>query len=163
MPTLTHLISRKNFIRNIDLSGNPNLKVICIQDSPLEELDLSDNPKVDSLIVTNNKIANLLLPGQSALKLLMCTSNSQLKKLDLSGCAKLEHLDAMQTMVTEYDLSPNKELTYVAVGLGRPITKFKLPDANKIDTLMLPMAGLKTLDLSQLIIISSSRRSTCRV
>ena len=149
MPTLTHLISRKNFIRNIDLSGNPNLKVICIQDSPLEELDLSDNPKVDSLIVTNNKMANLLLPGQSALKLLMCTSNSQLKKLDLSGCAKLGHLDAMQTMVTEYDLSPNKELTYVAVGLGRPITKFKLPDANKIDTLMLPMAGLKTLDLSQ--------------
>lgn len=149
MSTLTHLTSRKNFVKKIDLSGNPNLKMVYIQDSPLEVLDLSNNPKVDSLIITNNKLENLILSSQSALEVLICTTNAKLKELNLTGCPKLRYLDAMQTMVTEYDLSKNKELSYVAIGLGRPITLLKLPADNKIDTLLLPMAGLKTLDLSQ--------------
>lgn len=89
------------------------------------------------------------LPQESELEYLLCTTNSPLTELDLSGCPKLKYLDAMQTMVTKYDLSKNKQLTYVAAGLGRPITQFVLPEQNNIDTLMLPMANISSIDLSQ--------------
>ena len=79
----------------------------------------------------------------------MCTSNAQLKHLNLKNCPKLKHLDALQTLVDEYDLSKNSELRYVAVGLGRPLRTLSLPTNNKIDTLMVPAAGLKAIDLSQ--------------
>lgn len=149
MPTLTHLISRENYVAEMDFSKCKELKMVCIQNSPLKSLDLSENTKIDSIIVSNNRIANLKLPKESGLEYLLCTTNSPLTELDLSGCPKLKYLDAMQTMVTKYDLSKNKELTYVAAGLGRPITQFVLPEKNKIDTLMLPMANISSIDLSQ--------------
>ncbi len=149
MPTLTHLISRDNYVAEMDFSKCKELKVVCIQSSPLKSLDLSENTKIDSAIVSNNRIASLKLPQESELEYLLCTTNSPLTELDLSGCPKLKYLDAMQTMVTKYDLSKNKQLTYVAAGLGRPITQFVLPEQNNIDTLMLPMANISSIDLSQ--------------
>lgn len=149
LPALTHLISRKNFVSTLDVSANPNLKLIYIQDSPLTKLDLSNNSKIDSLILTNNRLNELTLVSHPTLKFLTCTSNAQLKKLNLKGCPKLTHLDALQTLVDEYDLSENSELKYVAIGLGRPLRTFLLPQNNRIDTLMIPAAGLKEIDLSQ--------------
>lgn len=149
LSALTHLISRKNFVRMLDVSANLELKFIYIQDSPLEKLDLANNSKIDSLILTNNRLKELTLVSHPTLELLTCTSNAQLKKLNLKGCPKLKHLDALQTLVDEYDLSENNELKYVAVGLGRPLRTLLLPKDNKIDTLLLPAAGLKKLDLSQ--------------
>ena len=149
LPALTHLISRKNFVRDLDVSGNPELKLLYVQDSPLEQLDLTHNSKIDSLILTNNRLKELTLASHPTLELLMCTSNAQLKHLNLKDCPKLKHLDALQTLVDEYDLSKNSELRYVAVGLGRPLRTLSLPTNNKIDTLMVPAAGLKAIDLSQ--------------
>ena len=149
LSALTHLISRKNFVRDLDVSGNPELKLLYVQDSPLEQLDLTHNSKIDSLILTNNRLKELTLASHPTLELLMCTSNAQLKHLNLKDCPKLKHLDALQTLVDEYDLSKNSELRYVAVGLGRPLRTLSLPTNNKIDTLMVPAAGLKTIDLSQ--------------
>ena len=149
LSALTHLISRKNFVRDLDVSGNPELKLLYVQDSPLEQLDLTHNSKIDSLILTNNRLKELTLASHPTLELLMCTSNAQLKHLNLKDCPKLKHLDALQTLVDEYDLSKNSELRYVAVGLGRPLRTLSLPPNNKIDTLMVPAAGLKTIDLSQ--------------
>ena len=149
LSALTHLISRKNFVRDLDVSGNPELKLLYVQDSPLEQLDLTHNSKIDSLILTNNRLKELTLASHPTLELLTCTSNAQLKHLNLKDCPKLKHLDALQTLVDEYDLSKNSELRYVAVGLGRPLRTLSLPTNNKIDTLMVPAAGLKTIDLSQ--------------
>ena len=149
LSALTHLISRKNFVRDLDVSGNPELKLLYVQDSPLEQLDLTHNSKIDSLILTNNRLKELTLASHPTLELLMCTSNAQLKHLNLKDCPKLKHLDALQTLVDEYDLSKNSELRDVAVGLGRPLRTLSLPTNNKIDTLMVPAAGLKTIDLSQ--------------
>ncbi|ATV28682.1 internalin [Prevotella intermedia] len=149
LPALTHLISRKNFVRALDVSANTELKFIYVQDSPLEQLDLTRNSKIDSLILTNNRLKELTLVSHPTLELLMCTSNAQLKKLNLKECPKLKHLDALQTLVDEYDLSGNGELRYVAVGMGRPLRTLSLPQNNKIDTLMVPAAGLKKIDLSQ--------------
>lgn len=149
LPMLTHLISRKNFVRDLNVSGNPELKLLYVQDSPLEKLDLTHNSKIDSLILTNNRLKELTLASHPTLELLMCTSNAQLKHLNLKNCPKLKHLDALQTLVDEYDLSKNSELRYVAVGLGRPLRTLSLPTNNKIDTLMVPAAGLKAIDLSQ--------------
>lgn len=149
LPALTHLISRKNFVRALDVSANTELKFIYVQDSPLEQLDLTRNSKIDSLILTNNRLKELTLASHPTLELLMCTSNAQLKKLNLKECPKLKHLDALQTLVDEYDLSGNGELRYVAVGMGRPLRTLSLPQNNKIDTLMVPAAGLKKIDLSQ--------------
>lgn len=149
LSALTHLISRKNFVRDLDVSGNPELKLLYVQDSPLEQLDLTHNSKIDSLILTNNRLKELTLASHPTLELLMCTSNAQLKHLNLKDCPKLKHLDALQTLVDEYDLSKNSELRYVAVGLGRPLRTLSLPTNNKIDTLMVPAARLKTIDLSQ--------------
>lgn len=149
MPTLTHIISRENYVAEMDFSKCPELKMVCIQSSPLNKLDLSANAKIDSIIVTNNRIASLTLPEKSPLKYLSCTTNSPLTELNLTGCEELKYLDAMQTMVTKFDLSKNKKLEYVAAGLGKPITQFVLPEENKIDTLILPMANLMSIDLSQ--------------
>ena len=85
MPTLTHLISRDNYVEEMDFSKCKELKVVCIQSSPLKSLDLSENTKIDSVIVSNNRIASLKLPQESELEYLLCTTNSPLTELDLSG------------------------------------------------------------------------------
>lgn len=149
LPALTHLISRKNYIQEMDLSCNPELRLVYVQDSPLESLDLAGNPRIDSVIVTNNRLNTLKLASHPSLEVLVCSTNPSLRSLHLTECPKLRHLDAMQTLIEEYDLQENKELQYVAVGLGKPLKKFLLPQDNKIDTLVMPMAGLASLDLSQ--------------
>lgn len=149
MPILTDLTSRGNFIPTIDFSKSKSLKKVVIQDSPLQKLDLSACTLIDSVVVANNRIAEIAFPANSPLKTLVCMTNPGLKKLDLSGCPKLKYLNALQTLVTEYDLTSNKELTYFSAGLGRPITKLLLPPKNNIDTLLLPLAGLQKLDLSE--------------
>ncbi|MCI6161044.1 MAG: DUF6383 domain-containing protein [Prevotella sp.] len=149
LPALTHLISRKNHIQKMDLSRNPELKLVYVQDSPLESLDLTGNPRIDSVIVTNNRLNTLKLASHPSLEVLVCTTNAPLRELRLAECPNLRHLDAMQTLIEEYDLTENKELQYVAVGLGKPLKKFLLPQDNKIETLIMPVAGLASLDLSQ--------------
>ncbi len=151
MPSLTHLISRKNLNSTLDLSNNKNLKMLVLQDSPLGQLDLSHHTHIDTLIVTNNSaLASLSLPVEECnLTYLACTASPRLKTLDVSKAPRLRKLEAMQTLITSYDLKNNKELTFLAVGLGRPIVELSLPTSNRIDTLMLPLAGVKALDLSQ--------------
>lgn len=150
MPSLTHLISRKNFNSSLDLSNNERLKMLVVQDSPLTQLDVSKHLQLDTLIVTNNKLSSLKLPTQnSALTFLDCGANPSLRTLDVRHAPRLKKLSALQTLITRYDLKNNTELHYFAAGLGKPLEQLALPNNNHIDTLILPMAGLKNLDLSQ--------------
>lgn len=149
MPSLVYLISRKNYVTQIDLSHNPKLQMVYIQDTPLEALDLSANHQINTVIATNNHLSSLKLTQHPELETLVCNSNFTLKELNLAECPKLKRLDAVQTLVEKFNLSNCRELTYVSAGLGKPLKEFVLPENNKIDTLMVPMAGLNTLDLSQ--------------
>ncbi len=149
LPMLSAFISRKNFTKNIDFSGNPVLKLLCIENSFLENLDLTHNVELDTLLLTGNKIETLKLPqSASKLKVLDCSSNFKLANLDLSRCQNLIRLQAHQTSITKFPLSNHRHLRYLSAGLMRPITQLDLPNNNVIDTLFLPAAGLKSIDLS---------------
>lgn len=150
MPQLTDLASRKNYVQNLDLSNNTALRTVYIQDTPLTALDLTANAEIQNVVLTNNSLSTLSLGQNPALQYLACGSNGSLTELNLAGCPALKHLDAMQTNVSKYDLTNSTDLQYVAVGLGRNgIQQFLLPADNHIDTLMIFMANISSLDLSQ--------------
>lgn len=149
LPELSAFISRKNFTRKIDFSGNPKLKLLCIENSFLDTLDLSHNVALDTVLLTSNKLQKLVLPESAPnLKVLDCSSNFKLNELDLSQCTSLVRLQLHQTGITKLPLSQHASLQYLSAGLMKPITQLELPANNIIDTLFIPSAGLKSIDLS---------------
>lgn len=150
MPSLTHLISRKNLHRELLLTSNKDIRFLLIQDFALEQLDLSSCLAIDTVVVNNNRLHAISFPqAEFALTFLNCAANPKLTELDLSFAKRLKHLEAIQTLVQRYNLSENKQLVEVSIGLGKPIQELILPANNHIERLQLPMAGLKKLDLSQ--------------
>lgn len=60
---------------SIDLSNNPELTVIFVDNQKLTNLDLSNNPKVESLFCAGNELPALDLTNNTSLALVSCYSN----------------------------------------------------------------------------------------
>lgn len=150
LPELRELISRRNITESIDLSKNPKLRSLLIQGSILKELDLSNNPLIDSLIVPSNKLSKLTLPEECDLRVLNCMTNPQLQEINFAACPKLEHIETRQSGIKEFDLSKNHKLKNIFIGVGpNAAQKLIFPSNNQIDTLVMPMVRVKSVDLSE--------------
>ena len=127
---------------NLDLSGNPHLKVLRCDLALFDSLDVSSNPELEELYIDApcSKLQSLDLSGCPALRDMTCrstdirslelshnpdlesldVSNSPfLSCLDLSGCPALRDITCRRTDIRSLELSHNPDLESLDVS-GSP-------------------------------------------
>ena len=127
---------------NLDLSGNPHLKVLRCELALFDSLDVSSNPELEELYIDApcSKLQSLDLSGCPALRDMTCrrtdirslelshnpdlesldVSNSPfLSCLDLSGCPALRDMTCRRTDIRSLELSHNPDLESLDVS-GSP-------------------------------------------
>ena len=128
---LNGLYARDNSIHNIDLSQNDELRVIYVDENPLEKLILGKN--VTSLYACNCQLESLNLQDLSNLSLLYCWGN-HLSSLDISHNKKLQYLGVESNYLDEINLSNNTELQDVWISSNH-ISSLDLSNNTKIKSL----------------------------
>ncbi|MGY3793472.1 immunoglobulin-like domain-containing protein [Aquimarina sp. 433] len=101
---------RRNNISSIDLSNNPKLRELEIDDNVLTTLDLTNNPALQELILNDNDLQTLDLTQNTLLKILDLEDNFNLNSIDLTNNVLLEYLILSDTNLSTIDLSKNVAL-----------------------------------------------------
>lgn len=106
---LTWLDCSDNQIKNLDVSGMPELEQLFCSRNQIQSLDVSNNTKLTWLDCGGNKLASLNVSDNTALENLYCYEN-QLKELDISSLTKLKNLICHINQIQNLDVSKNAEL-----------------------------------------------------
>ena len=108
---LETLLLPSNNMVNLNLEGNPKLKVLKVQDNNLEKLDKSKNPNLETFWAGRNLLSNIDLRNNPKLLDLNLYEN-RLKSLDITENQLLENLDISKNLFAGEapDLSQNTEL-----------------------------------------------------
>lgn len=134
-------------LTSLDLSKNPNLKVLECYSNNLSSLDVSHNPLLETLIVSSTNITSLVLKNNKALKKLSC-SNKGLQSIDLTQNEALEEFSCEWGLLKEINLTRNPQLKSVSVGHNQ-LTQLDLSHNPLLEMLSCySNAGIKELNLS---------------
>ena len=107
---VTYLFINNSDIKNLSgIEAFSNMTSFICVSGKLTSLDLSGNPKLESLGVDNNSMTSLNVSGNTALKVLSCSYN-YLKTLDLSKNINLEILEFSNNLIKTIDVSNNIKL-----------------------------------------------------
>ena len=98
-----------NKISAIDLSGNPKLRKLCIDNNLLTSIDLSPCPDLHNLQVVGNQLKELDVSSNKKLSMLSCMDN-QLASLDVSQNTDLGVLSCYGNELTSLDVANNLSL-----------------------------------------------------
>lgn len=82
--------SARYITEKIDVSKNPELKILVCTDYAAKELDLSSNDKLKEVVFLNSKIESFQISGKQELEVLDFSGSRKLTKLSVSGCPKLK-------------------------------------------------------------------------
>ncbi len=128
-----------NSIKELDLSGNPELLTVDCTNTGLKELNVENCRKLEKLNCEFSEIEELNLSTNAALKELRCRdcnlksldlsknpqlselycSENNLTELDISGNLILERIDCEENQLTSLDISKNAELLSISCGKNR--------------------------------------------
>ena len=106
-----------NAIESIDVSMLSELQNLYIFNNKLTALDVSANLKLTDLQCNNNNISSLTLPDEqrepkdNKLKTLICSSNPNIKAIDVTYFPALTSLQVTNCGLDELDVTNNKNLT----------------------------------------------------
>ena len=140
---------------NLDLSGNPHLKVLRCELALFDSLDVSSNPELEELYIDApcSKLQSLDLSGCPALRDMTCrstdirslelshnpdlesldVSSSQfLSCLDLSGCPALRDMTCCNTDIRSLELSHNPDLESLDVSGSQFLSCLDLSACSKL-------------------------------
>ncbi|MBO5656128.1 MAG: hypothetical protein J6R87_03640, partial [Rikenellaceae bacterium] len=133
---LTELLVQGTGITALDLSGNPELKVLNVNDTKVAALNLSANTKLEKLYASNTAISTLDLAANTALRVLnagyskiaainlskntaleqVYLPGNKLTALDVTALTALKAINVEANKLTSLDLSKNTELKAMNAG-----------------------------------------------
>ena len=133
---LTELLVQGTGITTLDLSGNPELKVLNVNDTKVAALNLSANTKLEKLYAGNTAISTLDLAANTALRVLnagyskiaainlskntaleqVYLPGNKLTSLDVTALTALKAINVEANKLTSLDLSKNTELKAMNAG-----------------------------------------------
>ncbi len=166
-PYLEVLHAQANNLTEVDLSNNPELKDVCLNDNQLTSInvkynlnlveleilnmdipsiDLSRNSKLEVLVCDNTLITELDVTNCPELRILSC-GDLGLETLDLSNNPKLEKLECNDNNLTELDVTGCPELTYADFSRNQ-LTKIDVSKCPKLGSLQIEDNLLTAIDIS---------------
>lgn len=130
-PDLEALAITSDSLTSLDLSANKKLNTIYVSNSrKLKQLDLSKNPLLENIAVENCGIKSLNVKNNKKLTTLSLTS-APVSKIDLGKNKALKSLSLVKTKIKKVDLEKNKKLTSINVS-GSKIKKLDLSKNKKL-------------------------------
>ncbi|GAB6977052.1 hypothetical protein JCM15124A_19590 [Prevotella falsenii] len=93
-------------LKTIDVKNNPELQLINLKNTALENIDLANNGKLIQLNLTNCAVASIDVSHMAELRELYL-SNNKIERIDLKNNTKLLDLMLMKNKLTTLDLSKN--------------------------------------------------------
>lgn len=120
---------------NLDLSGNPHLKVLRCDLALFDSLDVSSNPELEELYIDApcSKLQSLDLSACPALKDLTCL-RTDIRSLDLSHNPCLESLDVSGSpFLSCLDLSACSKLRHFVFSDCPALTELRLPELSMLE------------------------------
>lgn len=120
---------------NLDLSGNPHLKVLRCELALFDSLDFSSNPELEELYIDApcSKLQSLDLSACPALKDLTCM-RTDIRSLDLSHNPCLESLDVSGSpFLSCLNLSACSKLRHLVFSDCPALTELRLPELSMLE------------------------------
>lgn len=134
-------------LKNIKLNNLPNLTIMSLTNTLLEDFEISKLPKLEHFEIYHSNIRDIDLsdPILSNLKTLILTG-SQINKIDLSQVRQLKELNLRENNLKEINLSGFTQLVSLDV-TGNKLTHIDLSGLKKLRSLSVSRNKLSTLDL----------------
>ncbi len=166
-PYLTTLHAQVNNLTEVDLSNNPLLEDVCLNDNQLTSINVKYNLELVELEIMDMDIPSIDLSRNSKLEVLVC-SGTLITELDVSNCPELNYLSCrglgLETLdlsnnpkleklyfgdnnLTELDVTCCPELTYADLS-GNRLTEFDVSNCPKLESLGLSDNLLTEIDVS---------------
>ena len=129
---------------NLDLSGNPHLKVLRCELALFDSLDVSSNPELEELYIDApcSKLQSLDLSGCPALRDMTCRS-TDIRSLELSHNPDLESLDVSGSpFLSCLDLSACSKLRHLNFSDCPALTELRLPELSMLEYVCYNNSGI---------------------
>jgi Leucine-rich repeat (LRR) protein len=145
---LTHLALRGNKIDILDVTHNPELKMLSFYKNNLTTIDLSKNTRLDTLYANNNpKLTSLDLTNNTDLTYLSVYSNN-MPKLNVTKLTNLKSLLCFSNKLKELDVTHNSQLEYLSCYVNQ-LSQLDLSKNQSLKSLLCFNNKLKELDLTK--------------
>ena len=144
---LEELICYGNNMTSLDVSNNPELKILQFHQNSLTSLDISNNTALQYLSCGQNQLTSLDVSNNTLLEELKCYAN-QLTSLDVSNNRELKNLICYNNTLTSLDISNNSKLENLSCQLTQ-LTSLDVSHNPVLTTLNCSVNSLTSLDVSQ--------------
>ena len=149
---LTTLLVQGTGITTLDLSGNPELKVLNVNDTKVAALNLSANTKLEKLYAANTAISALDLSANTALRVLNA-GYSKIEAINLSKNTALEQVYLPGNKLAALDVTALTALKAINVEANNKLasldlsknTELKAANAGRNSLSSINVAGLANL------------------
>lgn len=119
----------------------------------LTELDVSHNPLLKTLEINNNHITSLDLSNNHELEGL-CVRSNELSSIDLTHCPNLLWFDASINLLSNIDFSNNHNLRHIYLR-GNSLNNLSVAHLTSLNDLNFGQNHIKTIDLNNNVFIQS--------
>ncbi|MGD1318455.1 T9SS type A sorting domain-containing protein [Chryseobacterium sp. 2R14A] len=160
-------------LSTIDVSQNPVLKKLWINDNNLTSLNVTQNPVLEELVIQKittipTSISTLDVTQNPALKMLSITGHSTIPTINVSANLALERLFVGGTAITSLNLTNNTLLKFLDISNNNFAGGINVSNQPLLEELHAPAAHLPSLDLSnnpnlQALTITNNYISTINV
>ncbi|WP_152357734.1 leucine-rich repeat domain-containing protein [Bifidobacterium ramosum] len=164
---------RTEQLASVDVSHNPELKILAIPDAKLTSLDVSKNPKLQDLDVSANRMTSLDVSHNPELSSLYVGSaytydnsivgQNRITSLDVSHNPKLGYLDVSSNRLTSLDVSNNPGLIRLDVS-GNKLSRLDVSRNTKLTYFNAANTAIPSMDLSRhtgLVQADGARSGAC--
>ncbi len=134
-------------VRGLKAAG-ANLLGVALKGTFVSSLDVSNNPSLDYLVLDDSKIANLDVSNNTKLRELSL-DRTQISSLDVSRNTELKTLHTEKVQLTQLNISANTKLKDLRASLN-PMTTFVLGDNTALEYLDISACRLNTIDITKL-------------
>lgn len=143
------LYCQYNFINEIDVSYNSNLKWLICHGNLYPFLDLSHNSKLRRLNCGNLNLEGIEVSNSPLLYELAFSGN--ISEIDLTHNINLQRLEFSQTQLTTLDLTQNTLLNYFRCNFNSQLNSIQFGNSPELAQLHIGDNALNDLDVSNLV------------
>ncbi|MBU2938585.1 T9SS type A sorting domain-containing protein [Lacinutrix sp. C3R15] len=143
---LVNLFAYNNQLISIDLSFNPYLEILDLDNNNLSSLNLNVNTDLKSVYLSNNNLNSLDVSNNLQLEYLSCNLNN-LNALDLSVNTALKDVRCYDNNLSNIDISTNTNLEYLFIAQNN-LTSLDLSANTALKTITCDNNSLNNIDLS---------------
>lgn len=144
--SLTVLCCGFNQLTSLDVSKNKNLSTLYCDGNRLEKIDISGNTELKRFKINDNLLTSIDLGNNTQLTLINVENNS-LTSLDLSGNTELLDLDCDGNKITVLDISKNHKLTRLSCYWNK-LSELNLQNNTSLENLDCGNNKITNIDLS---------------